>query len=91
MPNWIMHVADFVLRGWRLMPWQDRLLAGMLLLVAGSHVCCASPPTPMFPTCPTPTTEMVVELNSGALDDAPAVEEFLGRVENLCDALEAYD
>lgn len=91
MPNWLMHIDDFVRRGLHLMPWQDRLLGGMLLLVAGSHVCCASPPEPMFPTCPTPSVEMIIELSDGSLDDAPATHEYLGRIENLCDALVEYD
>jgi len=91
MPTWLTPAADFVRLGWHSTHYQDRLLVALLLLVAGFLGCCTTPPKPMFPTCPTPTTEMVVELNDGSLDDAPAIEEFLGRVENLCAALEAYD
>ena len=91
MQTWLMRAGDFVRLGWHSTPCLDRLLVAALLLIVGSSGCCTTPPTPMFPTCPTPTTEMVVELGSGALDDAPSVEEYLGRVENLCDALEEYD
>lgn len=91
MLDYLMRGRDYVQLAWRSMRCPDRLLAVALLLIVGSSGCCTTPQTPMFPTCPTPTTEMVAELESGALDDAPSVEEYLGRVENLCDALKEYD
>lgn len=91
MQTWLMHAGDFVRRGWRSMPWQDRLLVAVVLLIVGSSGCCTTPPEPMFPTCPIPSVPMIVEIGDGALNDAPATEEYLGRIENLCDALKEYD
>ena len=91
MPRLTLRNAGSNQHGRPFVTLHDRLLVAVLLFVVGADVCCATKKTPMFPTCPTPTTEMVDELEDGALDDAPAIEEFLGRVENMCDALESYD
>jgi len=39
------------------------------------------------PECPEVTLEMVDELWLGRLDDAPAIEDYLGRVEGYCEAV----
>lgn len=41
----------------------------------------------MIPDCPGVTMEMVDELWLGGLDDSPAIEQYLGRVEGYCDAV----
>jgi hypothetical protein len=78
------------LNGWLAWPrLSDDLLCLILALslVAGC-AACQTLRAPTFPTCPTPTMEMVNEATVGALDDAPATLYYLGQIENWCDAVE---
>ena len=64
------------------------LLAALLSIVAGGAACQSMRTVPsVIPPCPTTTWEMAIEAMSGSLEDSPAIEDYLGRIENYCDAI----
>jgi hypothetical protein len=64
------------------------LLVAVLFVIAGCAACQNMKSIPsVIPPCPTPTHAMVNEAASGSLDDSPAIEEYLGRIELYCDAI----
>lgn len=71
-------------------PWGSLRLLVLLSCLVGGVGCPHRPiglPTGMIPDCPGVTMEMVDELWLGGLDDSPAIEQYLGRVEGYCDAV----
>ena len=65
------------------------LLVELLSIVAGCAACQSMRTVPsVIPPCPTPTRTMAIEAMSGSLEDSPAIEDYLGRIENYCDAIE---
>ena len=81
------------LLGWR--EWHDTspdlCLVLAILLIAGCAACHTLSVPEAIPPCPPPSHAMVVEARAGALDDAPAVVDYLGRIENFCDGLGAMN
>jgi hypothetical protein len=67
----------------------NRLPLGLLLLLVGALGCptVEGPGLMGAPECPEVTLEMVDELWLGRLDDAPAIEDYLGRIEGYCEAV----
>jgi len=81
------------LLGWR--EWHDTspdlCLVLAILLIGGCAACHTMSVPETIPPCPAPTMEMIEEASSGALWDAPAVVDYLGRIENYCDGIAALD
>jgi len=80
---------ESVLRSW-LITFPDLHLVVALSLIAGCAACEHTRTIPRgIPLCPEPTIRMVIELEAGALDDAPHTEEYLGRLELYCVGIDA--
>lgn len=70
----------------------DLCLVVALFVIGGCAACETLMTVPaVVPPCPTPTLAMIEEAASGAIDDAPAISEFLGKIENYCFGIEALN
>lgn len=67
--------------------WGNLRLRVLSLFLVGGLGCATSEGMVTIPECPSVTMEMIEELWRGGLNDSPAIEDYLGRVERYCEAV----
>lgn len=67
--------------------WGSVRLRVLSLFLAGGLGCATSEGVMMAPECPQINMEMIEEMWRGGLDQSPAIEDYLGRVEAYCEAV----